>query len=741
MKSPDRKQHQTPRELKIVENLIKALNLSKMNATIYPAGHRLISQSLDDAYGILQKIFAVQRRITIGVAGETLFVDKETLEKENPNHKQFAQSLKDLSISAITMSQGLTKDELLKFQMILSMKPSAIPTSETLENILATNRIVHIKATYLTLNYFHFTEDKKAERGDTTDTVKSEDEVWVNFISSLTDNGTDRNEQKSRLSKLTKIDSVDFAKTLNTKLIDWDVFLDDYGDMITKKLHPGDEEKTSTYHDDIIRINGLIKDFHPKLKQQLLAMIEQKVSSLPLSSIASDKLDCFSFETITEIIRSASDEKREISPSLILLFQKMSNIQDESSDGSGKAFEKAPQIAQDTSLSTEELEILIQQREKYESYVPSDYKEILAQKAMAGGVDGDIGPEKFFLDEHLKTLEEARVDLQIHQLLLALMDEDIDEDEYHHLSMSIAKAIPEFLSLGHFPFLIDLIKTLRRHTKEKPSENIRMIAGSGLTVFNDASVLSRALKPFIHQGISIPYLTDFIVECGSKNVPWLLDLYLETVLPKGQVIVVELLRHFSEEAINEILNSPSTIFPYHLKKFLVLLQIIGDAGIIPFVKRLADHPDTDVRLEVISTLLKFEDPQAKSLLHKAIASKDIYESSQAIILACRKRVMEFVVKLTSMIKTFIVSEKDLALNEIIIAEVVKMGDPQMMIPLEKLAGRKLSLFPRRLSLTKRALYQSLCLNPIHCSVQLIRTGLDSKDEQVRALCMELMKTR
>jgi hypothetical protein len=172
---------------------------------------------------------------------------------------------------------------------------------------------------------------------------------------------------------------------------------------------------------------------------------------------------------------------------------------------------------------------------------------------------------------------------------------------------------------------------------------------------------------------------------------------------------------------------------------LILLQLIGDADVIPYVRTFADHPDITIRLEAINTLLRFKDHDAKALLQKAVFSKDRSESTQAIVLACEYRITDICEKLISLIRTNIILKKDLTFNEFIITEVVKTRDPQIIQYLEKLAGTRWSLFPGRLSRTKMSLLNAIELYAPPNAVKLIKMCLYSKNKQIKTLCVELMK--
>jgi hypothetical protein len=204
-------------------------------------------------------------------------------------------------------------------------------------------------------------------------------------------------------------------------------------------------------------------------------------------------------------------------------------------------------------------------------------------------------------------------------------------------------------------------------------------------------------------------------------------------------MIVEVLRHFREEAISNVLSRLSEISIQFIKKLLVLLQLIGDADVIPYVRTFADHPDITIRLEAIRTLLRFKDHDAKALLQKAVFSKDRSESTQAIVLACEYKITDICVKLIPLIRTNIILKKDLTFNELIITEVIKTRDPQIIQYLEKLAGTRWSLFPGRLSRTKMALLNAIELYAPPNAVKLIKICRYSKNKQIKTLCVELMK--
>ncbi|MCX5855250.1 MAG: hypothetical protein NTZ24_11920, partial [Deltaproteobacteria bacterium] len=289
-------------ETKFAEQLIYALNYIKMQVGMYPEGHSMISQGLDSVLDVLQAIFALKGQITINVEDDALYVGEDILDKKNRNNRQFAKWLNDLYITSITLSRGLTRDELLKFQNILAMKISDILVLGNIEKVFADSFIAHIKVKgldlgnfsstsekiidreilkgkqpkvkgpdvgYLSstdekitdreilkgkqpnvkgpdLGYLSSTDEKITDREELEDKKQFEDELWRKFTSSLITQSTDEGGQKSRSPEYSNIDSHDFVKRLNEETINWDVFLKDYRSLIIQYLRSEDEEKKPT---------------------------------------------------------------------------------------------------------------------------------------------------------------------------------------------------------------------------------------------------------------------------------------------------------------------------------------------------------------------------------------------------------------------------------------------------------------------------------------------------------------
>ena len=144
-----------------------------------------------------------------------------------------------------------------------------------------------------------------------------------------------------------------------------------------------------------------------------------------------------------------------------------------------------------------------------------------------------------------------------------------------------------------------------------------------------------------------------------------------------------------------------------------------------------------VRLEALSTLLKFKDPGAVNLLRSAINDKDPDFAYQAVVLAGQFRIGDVTEDVLSKIKRVILFETDYAENEEIIRVLGNIGDARAVPELEKLASATWSLYPASLMHMKETIYASLARYPGEKIRGLLRIGEKLNSDTIRRTCSRL----
>jgi len=708
----------SPAEVKQVLRIMAALNMIRMSLGMYPPGHTKITESFDSAFAIIQKELKNRSEFTFDVAGETLMFRETVLDKKNAAIRDYVRTLNNLRILSLSLHSGLQKKDLIEFNRILSSKPSDIWAQGKIEGILAKAGVISIKVKEADAGIYNLTEERKIVQEEAKKKIKSE-EIWQDLI--------------SRLKESDDLDSKEAMRIFNEQRQHWPVATQSYEGVIQdyfQEIREGRKISPEQY-ETLTKVSSFIKDLHPDLKKQFLEVVERQISLQPENALAMGNLKCFPREIFLEIVNQANERKSQVSPALIMILQKMSKIDEDKTIDDKMSGED---------LSRKDMEKLLE-REEHEKYIPEEYDQILKKAAQTSHTDADIDEEKFPIREYLKTITEDQIDFRICQMLLALMDEETTDEVYLACATRLTRAVPELIKSGQFPFLTDAMETLRRHGREggKPSEQIRKKAMSSLKPFSDPEYMAKHVAPFILRGLTdTQVMTKFLTASGSRNVPWLFDLYLDPLSPASTVLV-DILKGFGRNAIDEAVKRLPGQSPQKIVQLLTFLRATADKSVVACLKGLLGHEDWNVKREVIETLFYYNDSAAVEILRESLGSRTGEELLNVVSLTCRHRARDLINDLMSLLKTFFIREEDTILNDWIIKQIGATGDSAFVPCLEKISQIRFSLTPKQLSRMKLILYGSLVNFPRESVQKMLEKGKRSHNRKIKASCVKILE--
>jgi hypothetical protein len=535
--------------------------------------------------------------------------------------------------------------------------------------------------------------------------------------------------KNSNAEKSIDSDLPETIRTLNDKRQHWQKAVLSYENMIQDYLY---EIRTGTQvsaekYEALAKISNLINNFHPDLKEQLLEVTERQLSLQPETALVMDNLKCFPKEMLLGISHLANEKKRQISPALITLLQKLSAIED------GR---NAHQQVDRQNMTSSEMGKLIK-REKYEEYVPEKYDQLLKKLSSASSTADDVAEDAFPLSLYLKTLDDEYIDLRICKLVLTLMEEETDEENYLAYSTRLAFVIPDLLKKGQFSFLTSVIATLRRHGQEKTSEKILRQALSVLSTLTDPDTIARYTTPFILNGTETTMVAKFIVMSGVQNIPWLFDLYLNSSTSVCDTLM-DIIKGFGKNAMNEASKRLANQTPLKTIRLLTFFREIDNPPAISLLKELYEYDDMNVKKEVLEILFLFKDSRVIDLLRKSIHSSNREEVLLVISMTFLYEVRELIGELMSLLKTFYIREDDAILNEWIVRQLGGTGNPWAVPYMETIIAVRITLSPKRLSRMKEILYESMELFPRQTVQSLLEKGSKSWNRRIKASCLKIM---
>ena len=739
---PSKPTAEVPLDYRLLSEAVIELNISRKNVGIYPPGHIQITRSIDRAYDILQRLFEIRPEMTLGVAKDTLLVGHDYLDQKNPVYRDFALSMNQQGIAAVTFVRGLDKDELIRFHRILTTKPEDIKIMGGIGKIMSETRIDHIVIQAIDYDAFHFTEEKEMSGTPARTKEKESAGLWQDFISNLSAGTLAKPGQEPGVSlkEMEKVDPLELARLLNEQKLNPGMAIQSYDRIISTYVRGVAEKKelTREQSETLRSLNSLLKNLHPELRKQFLSVAFQRTADASPAA-TEEVLGGLTDDMVIDMLQQANAEGREISPTLTGLLQKLSSVsggaRPEELQARAAAAPSAPSGHQPPAATPEQMKKLFD-RESYENYVSADYaatlRNLTEQPLPAAGI------EAFPLNEYLDSLKDEKLDFQIGRVLLAFVDENIEEDDYGEFLKKIVAVIPDLLKTGNFALLHDVLETLRMHKREKTVPSIRSMADISLRVFDDTQFISQVVDAFaVCEKSKVRAASGFLLALGPKTIPQLFDLYALDDSPGGKRPVFDLLCRFGNAAAKEAVKRFKDPRPYYVKNLVMLVRWGWDDSVCPHLRPLLRHKDQKVRLETVTALLRFKDPAAVPALREAIRSEDPDESSQAVRLAGQFRAAEVVDTLLGKLKKVFLFELDYQVNEEIIWALGEIGSPQALPELEKLSRAALTLHPSALARMKAAIFESLERYPRASIAGLLAIGERSSDERIKRACKKL----
>jgi hypothetical protein len=660
----------------------------------------------------------------IGVAGKKIMLNENVLDKKNNAFHEYAHALNVFRVISLSLKRTITRKDLFQFSRILSSKPSDIRAMGKLEDLLARSSVNGIQVKTIDADYFQLTDEKK--------TLKKivDENFWLEFISRTAFHASRMELKNYDAEKSANSDLQEDIRTLNDKRQYWQKAVLSYENMIQDylyKIQTGRQVSAEKY-EALAKIANLIKSFHPDLKEQLLEVAERQLSLQPETALVLKNLKCFTKEMIQEIVYLANEKKSQISPALIMLLQKLSAIED-----GRNVHEKVDR----QNMTSSEMEKLLK-REGHEEYIPEKYGQLLKKLSGSSSTANDVAEDAFPLSVYLKTIDDGYIDFRICELVLALMEEEADEENYLAYSTRLALVIPALLEKGQFSFLISVIETLRRHGQDKTSEKIRRQALSVLSILADHDTIARYITPFILGGRdNTTVVTKFLVMSGVQNIPWLFDLYLDPTTTASDTLM-DIIKGFDSDAVDEASKRLENQTPLKSLRLLAFFRKVGNHSTIPLLKELYEYDDFNVKKEVLEILFLFKDSAAIDLLRKSLHSSNREDVLQAVNLTFLYEVRDLMGELMSLLKTFYIREEDAILNEWIVRGLGNTGNPWAVPYMEMIMAVRFTLSPQWLSQMKEILYESLEHFPRQTVQSLLERGSKSWNRRIRANCLKII---
>ena len=479
-------------------------------------------------------------------------------------------------------------------------------------------------------------------------------------------------------------------------------------------------------------MQGAMCAFSKELKNQLLGMTVNHMNSMQDETALEEILFSMPGEMILEALEQTSENKRQISPALTKLMGSMARAQEQQGNP-GEA-------SQLTTMVKEKMKTLLN-KELYEEYVPDDYADIL-QNISAGLLSTDPEkPHSFDIEKYLPSIEDISLTRDITVALLALINDERNEQVYVELSIKLSRMVPALLESADYVLLVTLFKMFAKHAANKKDPQLRHAAITTLDEFSKERFIEMLALTFVAQAEQQnENLEELIMLTGDRNLDWLSRQYLQHYAgARGQQLYLLLCR-FGVRAAEEAVKLLPECDELQAMTLLRLVRACGDNACIVPVRSLLTSDSAELRLEALRTLLKVKDSSAIPSLKKMLYARNRHSAETALQFIQENNVQELAPDLAAMIKTLFISRSSLARNKACLNVLATLGNKRMLPTLQRIASAIFSFTPLSLRQTQLFLYKTLAGYPRENVQTLLLRGVSSNNPKIRSLCQTIINT-
>lgn len=722
---------------KIAEAVVE-INISRKNVQIYPLGHDQVERSMERAHQALLGALEVNRKLTLGIAKDALMIGHQVLDPGNAVFKEFASALKAHNVAAVSFARGTGKDELLRFLVLISKRPSEIADSGGFKTCLSKASLSHIALRMMDYSQFHLTEEQKVVKTEPDSITHDADLIWREFISHFISGSLSKSGQAVSVEDITTMSPAQLAHALNSGQVGNEVALKAFDSIVARHLQYATSENVSAEKssDSYGSIGLLLQELNPDLRRQFLSVTFKNCEERGHIPETEALIKGLSQNFVIDMLREASKEGKEISPSLLSLVQKIYNI-----DGIETELSQMDTAWASSQMPMHDKLKHLFKREDHESFIEPEYDTLLKQMATGALVDQNETESGFALEAHLEQMESPQMDIKIARVLVALLDMNLNGEEYRDFANQLLASVPPLLSAGAFQVLLAIAEKFERHRKEKVNPEVRSAARTALMKLKTPEFAVKAVRVFGREATPADSnAIKFMVAMGSGVVPDAVAILANREAASKTDPLYKVLGHFREETIFEVKKRLKDSRLQVVINMISLLQALKakEAGsmLMPFL----EHPVLIIRMQALNTFLEFKDPTAVPHLMRAIQSNKHDISSRAITWSGRYKVQEVVPNLMARIKRVAIFKSDLDMNEQIIVALGRIGNPSVVSFLEKLAsGRFFTIYRKLVAQMKRTLFESLEGYPYDEVLPLIEIGYRARDMEIRTVCQKISK--
>lgn len=673
-----------PIDTRLLSEAVIELNITRHNVSIYPANHPIVENSLNKAFGLLQKLFELRNEIALAVAKDTLIIDNYALDKENPVYREFAMSLSSKSIASVTFVSGLTKEELCSFQDFVSVNITN-STPQDVQDLLREYALPHIRITFIDYSVFTLVEGTK-ERGD------REVSLWEQYIYGLLEG---RLQTEDTPDVIQGIPPEKLAGLINRTPLH-KIKRESYDRVITSYVRSSSERAFSAK--DLKKLLDFINELRPELKRQFLSSAVTAVSK-DMDSVAKSLGD-MSVDNVIDLLSTINEQMVVIPEALKNILDKFSRVYQ--GDFEGPSFGGA-RIEDDILLSAEISNLLGDA--DFKAFVTDSYEEdiqrILKSDAKKFDTEWIKKWETQWSDEYIEEVFNQIVQ----EVVLSDRADEISGDEYEVLVKIMKEQVEQFINTGRYQQVLKTFGVLESDTAKKMFPDL---AAETLEYFHSTEFISLVVNSF--RMIGRESREEAFQLCryyGEKIIPLLMYALIDEESQSVRRFILSLTTLFGEKAAAEAVKRLDDGRWFVQRNMLFILKECGSKETLRKVRPFCNHKNPKVSFEAIKCLLSTGDNYATESLRGYLRAESRDLVMRAVAVAGAFKVKKAVPDLINLLRKKTLTGFDFEDKAFIVKALGQIGDPAALETLRNILSSKTLLFKGPLEKLKEEIRRTL----------------------------------
>jgi hypothetical protein len=659
-----------PLDTKLLGDAIIELNISRHNVSIYPGNHPIVEKSLDRAFDLFLKLFELKSEITLAVAKDTLIIDGCQLDQHNPVYRDFALCLSQKNIASVTLSTGMTRDDLYSFhRFLLEKMPGTSP--DDMHEVFTGYSFRHIHAQFVDYNVFTLAE------GEVRANEKAPP-LWELYVYGLLEGRLMTGDSGEALQKVSPHELAAYINTVslaNLREVNYD-------NVITTYVRKTSERRFSG--GDLKKIMKFINSLRPELKRQFLSSAVGSLSSD--EDVLKQCLGEMTADEVVEMLGLINEQMLIIPEALKNVLEKFTQMDktglESMSCGNG--------LIEDDILLSSEITSLLSDA-NFKSFVSDAYQQEIQRILQFN--EHNVNKEwlKQFLPQMSSEFSDRIFSDIILELLMSKVGEGLAGEDRDFILQNLKEQGVQFVETGQFGQVLKILRTFEAITADSMNNDI--VSGV-VEYFYSPDFIAVLIDAIKIMGRAARQDVFLLCECYGERI--LLPLMDALVVEESQTMrrfLISLIAGFGGIAAREAANRLNDGRWFVIRNMLFILLECGSDEYLKKARSCCEYGDVRVSFEAVKCLLKARDEHGVQALRKYLHSGDNDLIKKAVFLAGTYRVAGVVPDLIGILRKKAVTGKDLEEKIPLVQALGQIGDTRAHDALSNILQTK-SLFFR-----------------------------------------------